>query len=60
MKTHDVHCHFFSPRMFEVLAEQGGIESDEPVAHVTGLLGWDAPKSPGELADRWVEEMDRQ
>jgi predicted TIM-barrel fold metal-dependent hydrolase len=59
MNTHDVHIHFFSPRFFEVLAEQKGVETDNPVAHIADLLGWEAPESPEQLAERWVEELDR-
>jgi predicted TIM-barrel fold metal-dependent hydrolase len=59
MNTHDVHIHFFSPRFFEVLAEQKGVETDNPVAHIANLLGWEAPESPEQLAERWVEELDR-
>jgi predicted TIM-barrel fold metal-dependent hydrolase len=46
----DSHCHFFSQRFFEAL--KPGLD---PVA----ALGWDAPGTPEELADRWVAELDR-
>jgi predicted TIM-barrel fold metal-dependent hydrolase len=59
MNTHDVHCHFFSPRFFEVLAEQKKAVSDEPVAAIAELLGWDPPRSVEQMADRWVRELDR-
>lgn len=59
MNTHDVHCHFFSPRFFEALAEQGELATNDPVAHLTEILGWEPPQSPEQLADRWVEEMDK-
>jgi predicted TIM-barrel fold metal-dependent hydrolase len=58
MNAHDVHCHFFSPRFFEALAEQKGIDRDDMVAHVAELLGWEAPQSPEQLANRWIEELD--
>jgi hypothetical protein len=59
MNTHDVHIHFFSPRFFETLAEQKGVAADDAVKHVTDLLGWEAPESPEQLAERWIEELDR-
>jgi predicted TIM-barrel fold metal-dependent hydrolase len=59
MKTHDVHCHFFSPRFFEALAEQRGVDTDKPVGHIADILGWEAPESTEQVADRWVEELDR-
>jgi predicted TIM-barrel fold metal-dependent hydrolase len=49
----DAHLHFFSPAFFKSLAEQKGVGS------VAGLLGWDEPSTPEQLADRWVAEMDR-
>jgi predicted TIM-barrel fold metal-dependent hydrolase len=59
MNTHDAHIHFFSPRFFEVLAEQKGVDAEDPVAHIADLLGWEAPKSAEQLAERWIEELDR-
>ncbi len=59
MNTHDVHCHFFSPRFFEVLAEQKKVDGDEPVAAIAEQLGWDSPRSVDQMADRWVRELDR-
>jgi uncharacterized protein len=49
----DAHLHFFSPAFFKSLAEQKGTQS------VAGVLGWDEPSTPEQLADRWVVEMDR-
>jgi predicted TIM-barrel fold metal-dependent hydrolase len=49
----DAHLHFFSPAFFHALAEQKHVKS------VAGDLGWDEPASPDALADRWVQEMDR-
>ena len=49
----DAHLHFFSPAFFKSLAEQKGADS------VAGLLGWDEPATPEQLADRWVAELDR-
>jgi predicted TIM-barrel fold metal-dependent hydrolase len=44
----DAHCHFFSTPFFAAL---GG--------DALKTLAWDAPGSADELADRWVEELDR-
>jgi predicted TIM-barrel fold metal-dependent hydrolase len=49
----DAHVHFFSPAFFRTLAEQKGTPD------VSALLGWDAPQSSEDLADRWVAELDR-
>jgi predicted TIM-barrel fold metal-dependent hydrolase len=59
MNVHDAHIHFFSPRFFEVIAEQKGVDEDDAVAHIAELLGWEAPESPEQLAERWIEELDR-
>ena len=50
----DSHCHFFSSTFLEKLAPGGG--GAEALAQ---RLGWDAPGSSAELADRWVAELDR-
>jgi predicted TIM-barrel fold metal-dependent hydrolase len=50
----DCHCHFFSSRFLELLAPDGG--GADAIAR---RLGWDAPGSATDLADRWVEELDR-
>ena len=50
----DSHCHFFSSTFLEKLAPNGG--GSEAVAQ---RLGWDAPGSAAQLADRWVAELDR-
>lgn len=57
---HDAHCHFFSARFFETLAQgmPGGPPAD-PARELPLRLGWDAPGTPEELAGRWVAEMDR-
>ncbi len=55
----DAHCHFFSSRFFDVLAQQKGLQADQPGAAVTTLLDWEAPGTPEALADRWVSELDR-
>jgi uncharacterized protein len=45
----DVHCHFFSTPFFAALGGQQALAK----------LGWDAPGTAAELADRWVQELDR-
>jgi predicted TIM-barrel fold metal-dependent hydrolase len=56
----DCHCHFFSHQFFQRLAQEKGLEaSQDPVGAVTELLGWEAPGAPADLAERWVQELDR-
>ena len=52
----DAHCHFFSEGFFATLAHQRGRR--EAGADLTRELGWDAPGSAEELADRWVQALD--
>jgi len=49
----DAHVHFFSPAFFNSLAQQ------KATGGVAGLLGWDEPSSPEDLADRWAAELER-
>jgi hypothetical protein len=51
----DSHCHFFSSRFLELVAGDG--RSADAIAAV---LGWEAPGSANDLADRWAAELDRQ
>jgi predicted TIM-barrel fold metal-dependent hydrolase len=46
----DVHCHFFSQRFFQAL---------KPGVDAASEVGWAAPGTPEELADRWAAELDR-
>jgi predicted TIM-barrel fold metal-dependent hydrolase len=46
----DAHVHFFSSGFFAALAAQ------KPGTDIAAALGWDPP---GDLAVRWVEELDR-
>jgi uncharacterized protein len=56
----DVHCHFFSSRFLELLTkDRRDLPEDDRAAAVASLLGWDAPGSAEDLADRWVTELDR-
>ena len=58
--TNDCHCHLFSHQFFQRLALEKGLEaSQDPVGEITELLGWEAPGSPADLAERWVQELDR-
>lgn len=59
MLLHDVHCHFFSQRFFEALGREKYRDRPADAAAVAAELGWDAPGTPEELADRWIAEMDR-
>src|SRR5919197_3480310 len=45
----DAHCHFFSTPFFAALGGDAALKT----------LGWEAPGSADELADRWVAELDR-
>jgi len=52
----DAHVHFFSHKLFSMLASQrgGSFEELEPI------LGWRMPPEPPEqLAGHWVQELDR-
>jgi predicted TIM-barrel fold metal-dependent hydrolase len=55
----DAHCHFFSPGLFEALARESG-GPGTPGAAVAERLGWEAPVSADDLADRWILELDHQ
>ena len=52
----DAHIHFFSHRFFAALAEQ----KKAPVDSLAPVLGWQIPgEDPTNLADTWVQELDR-
>ncbi|MDA2934766.1 amidohydrolase family protein [Acidobacteria bacterium AH-259-D05] len=56
----DCHCHFFSRHFFQTLAREKGIQtSPDPVDEITELLGWENPGSSADLAERWVQELDK-
>jgi predicted TIM-barrel fold metal-dependent hydrolase len=55
----DTHCHFFSARFLETLAQQKGLTSEGAADALAAQLDWEAPGSPAALADRWVSELDR-
>ncbi|MEO6724616.1 MAG: amidohydrolase family protein [Blastocatellia bacterium] len=58
----DAHCHLFSRRFFETLANQSPTlrKGEEPIAQVGELTGWVMPPSnPGELGEVWRAELDK-
>ena len=55
----DCHCHFFSDQFFATLGRQRTPESPQSATDVVAALGWETPGTPEELADRWVQELDR-
>jgi predicted TIM-barrel fold metal-dependent hydrolase len=57
---HDSHCHFLSPRFFEMLGrEKYGADAGVSADRIAGELEWEAPGSVEALADRWLTELDR-
>ena len=55
----DAHCHFFSTRFFAALGKGlKDADSSAPETRALDILGWDAPGTPDDLADRWVAELD--
>ena len=56
----DVHCHFFSSRFLEILmaSNRQRLPAAEHAEVIAGLLGWEPPSTPEDLADRWVRELD--
>jgi predicted TIM-barrel fold metal-dependent hydrolase len=53
----DAHVHFFSHRFFSALAEQKKATLDS----IQTSLGWQFPaEDPEQLADAWIQELDRQ
>jgi predicted TIM-barrel fold metal-dependent hydrolase len=60
LTINDVHCHFFSSRFLELLtAGNHEYPDDGRAAAVAARIGWIAPGTAEELADRWVTELDR-
>ena len=55
----DAHVHFFSDHFFAALGRQRPPDAQQSAADVIGTLGWDSPGTADELADRWVQELDR-
>lgn len=60
MKINDAHCHFFSPRFFQVLhAQRQPPGEGEPLAEMRKILEWEIDSSSESLARRWAEEISR-
>lgn len=60
MTINDAHCHFFSSRFLELLtAGNPEYPTEGRAAAVAARMGWVAPGTAEELADRWVAELDR-
>ena len=55
----DAHCHFFSEQFFATLGRQRSPLAPESAADIVATLKWDLPGSPEDLADRWVDALDR-
>jgi predicted TIM-barrel fold metal-dependent hydrolase len=56
----DAHVHFFSTPFFAALGRQlPDAGEGAPDQRALARLGWDAPGSADDLADRWVTELDR-
>jgi predicted TIM-barrel fold metal-dependent hydrolase len=56
----DSHCHFFSQRFFAGLGRSlshGSAEAPETTA--LDRLGWEAPGTADQLADRWLREFEK-
>lgn len=60
MTINDAHCHFFSSRFLELLtAGNAEYPTEGRAAAAAARLGWIAPGTAEQLADRWIEELDR-
>jgi predicted TIM-barrel fold metal-dependent hydrolase len=57
--VNDCHCHFFSEQFFSTLGRQRAPDAQSSADAIVAELGWDRPGSPEDLADRWVQELDR-
>jgi uncharacterized protein len=57
----DVHCHFFSSNFFQTLGADAmqAAPGGDPADALPQMLGWEAPGTDDELADRWRKEFDR-
>ena len=55
----DAHVHFFSDQFFAALGRQRPPDSQQSAAEVVSVLGWNPPGTAEDLADRWVQELDR-
>jgi predicted TIM-barrel fold metal-dependent hydrolase len=56
----DVHCHFFSTPFFAALGRGlKDVDAQAPHKSALAVLGWDSPGTAEDLADRWVQELDK-
>jgi uncharacterized protein len=56
----DAHVHFLSRGFFEALASQkADLPADKPVEAMVASLGWELPGGNTELANGWLQELDR-
>jgi predicted TIM-barrel fold metal-dependent hydrolase len=56
----DAHCHFFSSRFLELLTkDRRDLAAGDRAGAVASMVGWDHPGTAGDLADRWIAELDR-
>lgn len=58
MQIRDAHCHFFSANFFKILGVQAGLETDDGL-EVARSLDWDYPGTDRDLAERWIQELDK-
>lgn len=54
----DAHCHLFSSQFFRTLGKSLPDVKGDAAVELPARVHWDAPGSDGELADRWVQELD--
>src|SRR5216110_3149604 len=60
MSLNDSHCHFFSTPFFHAMGRAlPGIDASRAGEQALATLGWDAPGTAEQLADRWIAELDR-
>jgi predicted TIM-barrel fold metal-dependent hydrolase len=60
LTINDAHCHFFSSRFLELLTQgMPDLPAEGRGDAVAQRLQWTAPGTVAQLADRWVEELDR-
>jgi uncharacterized protein len=58
MIVHDAHCHFLTKRFFEALGRDKYGDKFVSAEATAGEIGWEVTDNAGELARRWVAELD--
>jgi len=53
----DAHAHLFSGKFFRTLHSQRS-DTDQTVEEMVAELGWEAPGSNADLAERWAAELE--